>query len=457
MKFFQSIRGRLLIWYGLLLAAMLVGFGSTAWNLERASRLRQVDAELQDRMAIVTRALREYHPSEGPSPTAMNLRLSPDDRALFSGSDGRGCYYLVWLREGKPLAQSANAPQDVPRPDHDEVSVRQRGTMREAFLFTPPVDCLLVGRSVANDLAELRKFALLLTLAGTVVLALGLAGGWWLISHALRPIGEISNAAARIANGDLSQRINTSQTESELGELATLLNSTFARLDAAFTQQARFTSDAAHELRTPLSVLLTQTQASLARERCAAEYRDALVSNQATAQRMRKLTESLLELARLDAGQEPLNRMRCDLSLIASDCAEMIRPLADARHVSLALNLAPAPCEADPDHLNQVVTNLLKNAIDYNREHGEVRLTTRRENGCVLLEVSDSGIGISPEHLPHVFERFYRADASRSNGSRGTGLGLAISKAIVEAHGGSLEASSEPGQGTSFVLRLPAR
>src|SRR5205823_405156 len=147
---------------------------------------------------------------------------------------------------------------------------RQQGSSREAFLFAPPVDCVLVGRLIDDDRAALQRLAWLLAGAGGVILALGLAGGWWLASHALRPVHEISSTAARIAGGDLSRRINTSQTESELGELAALLNSTFARLDAAFAQQARFTSDAAHELRTPVAVLLTQTQAALIRERSAA-------------------------------------------------------------------------------------------------------------------------------------------------------------------------------------------
>ena len=454
MKFSQSIRGRLLLWYGLLLAAMLCGFGFTAWHLERASRLRQFDEELQRNISIVTKALRGFHPEDRDGPSGINLRFTPDERAVFNQSDGRGCYYIVWLRSGDPVARSANAPRDVPRPDHAEVSVRQRGAMREAFTFAPPVDCLLVGRVIDGDLAALQRLAWLLSLAGCVVLALGLAGGWWLTTHALRPVRDISNTAAKISNGDLSQRINTSQTESELGELAAVLNSTFSRLDAAFAQQARFTSDAAHELRTPLTVLLTQTQAALARERSAAEYRDALLSNQSTAKRMRRLIESLLELARLHAGQEPLRRVPCDLSMIAEDCVELMRPLGDARHITFKLDLTEARCEADPERIAQVITNLLKNAIDYNREHGEVRLTTGQHDGVVSLKVADTGVGISSEHLPHVFERFYRIDAARRDSASRNGLGLAISKVIVEAHGGTLSLESELGKGSAFTMRL---
>jgi heavy metal sensor kinase len=285
-------------------------------------------------------------------------------------------------------------------------------------------------------------------------LLLGLAGGWWLASRAIRPIEDISAAAVKISAGDLSQRINTSEAESELGRLASVLNSTFARLDAAFAQQQQFTSDAAHELRTPVSVMLTQTQTTLNRERSAAEYRETLESCQRAAQRMRRLIESLLELARLDAGQQQMKRMRFDLAQIVRDCVALIAPLAEERHVKILTDLPALECVGDPERLAQVITNLLTNAIAYNKENGEVRISGEIKSGSVILTVQDTGMGISAEDLPHVFDRFYRADKSRTSGN--TGLGLAISKAIVEAHGGMLEVSSQIGIGTVFAMRLPS-
>ena len=289
---------------------------------------------------------------------------------------------------------------------------------------------------------------------GGIILLLGLAGGWWLVGRAIRPIADISATAVKISAGDLSQRINVAEAESELGQLATVLNSTFARLEAAFAQQQQFTADAAHELRTPVSVMLTQTQTALNRERSAAEYRETLEACQRAAQRMRRLIESLLELARLDAGQEPMKRMKFDLSQTARDCVELIRPLADERGVKIHCELPPVECHGDAERLAQVITNLLTNAIQYNQANGEVRISAKLQGSMMLLAVSDTGPGISGEDLPHVFERFYRADQSRSTGQ--TGLGLAISKAIVEAHGGTIEVSSQPGAGTTFTVRLPA-
>jgi heavy metal sensor kinase len=305
------------------------------------------------------------------------------------------------------------------------------------------------------DLAAMRRLALWLTAAGATVLLLGLAGGWWVATRAIRPINAISATAVRIADGDLSQRISAADTESELGRLAGVLNSTFARLEAAFDQQARFTSDASHELRTPVSVILTQTQTALSRERSSAEYREALEACQRAARRMKGLTESLLELARLDAGQEPIKKTQFDLQGVARDCVELLRPLAAERGIQIHCDVPPMECLGNAERIGQVVTNLLTNAIHFNREQGEVRLSARAENGAVLLTVADTGQGIPAEDIPHLFERFYRVDKSRSRIQGRNGLGLAICKAIVDAHGGSIDVSSQAGVGSTFTVTLP--
>jgi heavy metal sensor kinase len=284
---------------------------------------------------------------------------------------------------------------------------------------------------------------------------MGLLGGWFISSRAIRPINDISSAAAKISAGDLSQRINVAEAESELGQLAAVLNSTFARLESAFAQQQQFTSDAAHELRTPVSVMLTQAQTALNRERTAPEYRETVEACQRAAQRMRKLIESLLALARLDAGQEVLKRLRFDFSKTVSDCAELVKPIAEARGIKISTALEPVEISGDSERLAQVVTNLLTNAIQYNRAEGEVNVTLELQNGFAVLTVADTGAGIPPEDLPRVFERFYRAEKSRT-GAGNSGLGLAISKAIVEAHGGGIEVASELDRGTIFTVRLAA-
>jgi len=207
-------------------------------------------------------------------------------------------------------------------------------------------------------------------------------------------------------------------------------------------------------LRTPVSVMLTQTQTALTRERDAASYKQTVEACQRAAQRMRKLIESLLALARFDAGQEVLNRLRFDFSKTVGEGVELVKPLADERGVKIAVETAPLEISGDAERLSQVVMNLLTNAIQYNKPDGEVRVKLESQNSLAVLTIADTGQGIAAEHLPRVFGRFFRADPSRT-GAGNAGLGLAISKAIVEAHGGTIELASAAGAGTTFIVRLP--
>jgi two-component system, OmpR family, sensor kinase len=495
----KSIRWRLQIWYGLILVLVLTGLGFAAYRLERTKQLERIDADLQQRVLALSRSLPspggrdpggfggprdggprdrrepgrpefDGPPDEGPGggppdrprPGARpppHLRLTPQHSALFENGESNAFYYVMWLRTGEMVSHSASAPSDTPLPGRSETEsgppIRTRGVYREAYHFTPPGECLLAGRSMAADFAELRRFAWGLTAVGVSVLVLGLAGGGWIATRAIRPIEHISATAVKIAAGELSQRIDIADTDTELGRLAGVLNSTFTRLEAAFSQQGRFTSDAAHELRTPVSVILTQAQTALARERTASEFRKTVEACERAAQRMRRLIESLLELARLDAGQEPMKRIRFDLSRIVRECVDLVQPIADERGVKIHCDLRGLECDGDPDRIAQVITNLLTNAIQYNKEQGEVRLSAQIQNGTAVLTVADTGHGISADDLPHVFDRFYRADQARTSLSGRTGLGLAISKAIVAAHGGNIEVTSQPGAGTTFTVRLP--
>jgi heavy metal sensor kinase len=333
--------------------------------------------------------------------------------------------------------------------------LRQRGDIHEAYVVIGGGEVILVGRSLAQYLLRLHAVAWLMTAAAAMILGTGLLVGRWLVGLSLRPIAEISAAASKIAAGDLGKRIETGDTESELGELALVLNTTFARLEASFARQARFTADAAHELRTPIAVLLTHTQNAMAVACASEEHHEALAACQRAAQRMRSLTESLLWLARLDSGAAPPQRTRIDLAVRVSAVLELIRPLAERRRIALTADLAPAVCQGDSGQIDQVITNLLGNAIDHNVDGGSVRVDTRAGPEGAVLTVSDDGPGIDAEHLPHVFERFFRADSSRSRSSGGVGLGLAIARAIVESHGGTIRAESEPGCGAIFTVSIP--
>jgi heavy metal sensor kinase len=271
----------------------------------------------------------------------------------------------------------------------------------------------------------------------------------------LRPIGEISATARQIAEGHRAKRIDIHETESELGQLAEVLNRTFDQQDSAFEQQVRFTADASHELRTPVSVILTQVQLALARERDAQEYRETLQICQRAAERMRALVNSLLELARVDSGEFQLTLEDCDLAVLASESLELIAPLAREKGAVLRSSIQPVRAKADSARIGQVLVNLLYNAIQHNSREVEVCLSVQSRGNEAVLRVTDNGAGIPAEALPHVFERFYRADKSRGGTRNGSGLGLAISQAIVQAHGGTIRVESRPGLGADFTVSLP--
>jgi heavy metal sensor kinase len=497
---FNSIRWRLQAWHGLILVSVLTGFGFTAYQVARDNQRRRIDQELGQRLGALFRPQPPGKSKDGPDHPpgpppdehrgehrfeASDFLARLSDAIQHSGeldlNQTNTFYYLLWQGDGSLLARSPMAPADVPlpqcshtrearsspgggtirrqtspQPDPPAIGeTRTRGELRELFRMMPHNECILVGRSMAPDMAAMRRLTLWLTAAGTGIMLLGLAGGWWLSSRAIRPIEEISSTAMKIAGGDLSQRINVADTESELGRLAGVLNSTFARLEAAFAHQARFTADASHELRTPISVIVTQTQTALSRERPPGEYRESLEACQRAAKRMRSLTESLLQLARLDAGQEPMRREPFDLARTAQECIELIQPLAAEHGITIQAELTPVSCLGDSGRIAQVVTNLLTNAISFNRENGEVRVSSRSENGVALLSVMDTGEGIPAEDMPHIFERFYRVDKSRSRIQGRTGLGLAICKAIIDNHGGTIELTSQLGKSTTFEVKLP--
>jgi two-component system, OmpR family, sensor kinase len=387
------------------------------------------------------------------------IRLSPRTLSLFGQAETNDFYYAVWSVTGTPLKRSTNTPAALAVPGGRDgpaaLKWRTRGAYREAFQFSGIGECVLTGRAITADLAALRHFGWLLGAAGASVLTLGLGGSWLVAGRALRPVEAISAAASRISAGRLAERIDEAGMDSELGRLAAVLNSTFARLETAFAQQKQFTGDASHELRTPIAVIISEAQSTLARERSAAEYRETVETCLEVAQQMRKLTRSLLELARYDAGQETFERAPFDLAEQARACVELMLPLARARRLDLRCELTPLTVPGDAVRLGQVITNLLANAIYYNHEAGWVKVECRPERTMAVLSVSDSGQGIAARDLPHVFERFYRGDVSRSQSEGHSGLGLAICKAIVEAHGGTIEVASQPGAGSRFVVKLP--
>lgn len=480
MIFRKSIRWRIQVWHATLLLAMTLASGVTIWRMEKANELRRTDEELQSRLGVLTTVLERGGKRGGPPPEGPGGRDGPpggrprgemkedgprgfgepEVAALF-GRGNKDFYFHIWTRRGTGLARSSNAPDDVAKPPVTEQAmgriIRVRDGMRECYLFTPPGECILVGKSQAAVDARMREFGWKVAGAGAAVMLAGVLVGGWIVARELRPISRISTAATRVAEGNLDERIRTPETESELGKLAQVLDDTFERLDVSFERQARFTADAAHELRTPVSIILAQTQLALARERGVEEYRETIGITRRAALRMKDLTEALLQLSVLDARGEGAEREPCDLSVIAREQIQLTQVLAAEKDIGFVIELETAECECDAGQIGQLLLNLIANAIKFSPEGSRVSIATSMDETHASVAVKDEGMGIPAEHLPHLFERFYRVDSSRNRALGGAGLGLAICKQIAETHGGTLSVESRVGEGSVFTFTLPVR
>jgi heavy metal sensor kinase len=304
-------------------------------------------------------------------------------------------------------------------------------------------------------LVALRNRLLLISFAtfGATIL-----GGFALVWLGLRPLGRLTDAVSRVSTKDFRLPLDERRPlPSELRPVADRLTQTLEMLKRAFAREKQTAADISHELRTPLAALMTTLEVALKKPRSGEEYRDMLEDCRLSGQQMSRLVERLLTLARLDAGVDTLRTHSVDVSALAEQCAAVVRPLADARGLDLRVHRnGPAMMVADPNKLSEVMTNLLHNAIQYNRPSGKVELTVARENGHLHLKVHDTGIGITPEARDHIFERFYRADPSRSMDGLHAGLGLAIVKGYVDLMGGTISVESTEGVGSTFRVDLPA-
>lgn len=299
----------------------------------------------------------------------------------------------------------------------------------------------------------------LLTLIPLVLLIAG-AGGAFLTGGTLRPVRQITQAANRIEAESLSGRLTVTGKD-EFSELASTFNGMLARLEGAFhkltvayEQERRFTADASHELRTPLTVIKAHTSLALDGQPTEAEYRESMEAIDQAVDQTNRLVQALLLLARSDAGRLELCLGSVSLDEVAARAAHVTQKTSDAP-IRVCIPDDVPPVEADPDALLQVFSNLLANAARHTPPDGEIALTLQSTAEGAMVTVADTGEGIASEHLPHLFERFYRVESSRSRGKGGTGLGLAICWEIIHAHHGAITIESAVGQGTQVHIMLP--
>jgi heavy metal sensor kinase len=338
---------------------------------------------------------------------------------------------------------------------HVAATTVRRDTQLHQFLLERDAEIANVEVESAEALALVRYRLLsvaLFTFAATLV------GGFALVRLGLSPLQRLSEAVSRVSEKDMRLQFDEPRVPNELRPIVERLSQTLKQLEQAFVREKQATADISHELRTPLAALLTTTEVGLRKNRSAEEYRQLLVDCRSIGQQLSQQVERLLALARLDAGVDRLRTQEVDAAQVARQCADLVRPLAQARELTLEVhNDGPACLTTDADKLREVLTNLLHNAIEYNRPGGRVDVGVTPTNGCLNLIVRDTGIGMSPETQQHIFQRFYRADPSRHDAGLHAGLGLAIVKGYVDLMGGTIAVESVPEQGTTFRLNLPAQ
>jgi signal transduction histidine kinase len=436
-----SLRARLLVWYTAMLAVVILAFGSIVCYLAWRAKLADVDAALRTRAETLIAGL------QPASAGTFDLKLPAD--AVRGSADA--LYHVLWTPIGAVIDRS-DSDLEVPRPDRPGIHTRDRH--RELTVMASGA-YVLVGASLEGLRTEIAGLAVTMASVGVLALALAFVGGWYLVGRALTPVARIDRTARAMVDGDFQARVPIDRIETELGQLARALNEAFDRLHAALERQRRFTADASHELRTPLAVISTETQWALGRDRQPEDYRRALDACARASTRMRGIVERLLALARAETLPVPASRESVRLDELARDVVQDLGSLAAAKALDVAVDGPTVGCVGDRDRLRDAVTNVVANAIQYNVERGRIRIAVRETAEHAELQVTDTGIGISAEHLPHVFEPFFRADPARTRAAGGCGLGLGVTRATVRQHGGDVLCASEPGRGTTVTIRLP--
>lgn len=445
----RTIRWRIQALYAVLFGILVCLLAVSSYREQRAQYLLSVDAYLNHQVRYLLPRFLPARPGEKlqEPPKGKVFDLADQKRKERNG-------YFAMFQHGTLYERSDNAPDiEAPQPTPGVIdTVRWHNGHREAIHFSPGGGILLAGLppgSLDSGLADIRWHLILPAMGAWLV---GILGGWCILHYGLLPLRRMSAEASDIASGRRETRIVPPKEGSELAELANTLNSTFDRLDDAYERQKRFAADASHELGTPLSVIISQTQLALARPREPHEYIAALESCSRAGQRMRSLTRDLLDLAEYDAGIPASRLIACDLAEIVREVIDELRPAADRNQSEITENLSPAPGHYHPAAISQVFHNLIQNAIKHNPPGTAITITTGVDGTGVFADVRDHGQGIPADLLTSLFERFRRGDKSRS--VEGSGLGLAICQTILQAHNGTITVRNHAQGGACFHVRF---
>ncbi|WP_010585553.1 sensor histidine kinase [Schlesneria paludicola] len=452
-----SIRWRLTLWYAGALAAVLIAFCLILMLLTRHQLLARTDAALREELQELALEVRLAQSTE-EFQKHVRARFFQHDIYEFVITNDRGD--VLFVSSGLSAAQTERLLPTKPNAtlEYRDRELDNRHLVRVASSSVPGPQGTVILQSLTslNPLnADLRTMQLLML----VLLPLGVlfagAGGYFLAARALAPVEQIVRVAETITISNLHQRIQVVNSKDELGHLAATLNSLIGRLEQAVDEIQRFTADASHELRTPLSVLRAAAESTLRRRRSPEEYEQTLTSIVEEATRLGRLADQLLNLSRHDAGLTQCRRDPVRVDAVILDVIEQLRPLAISRGISLNVTeLVECETIGDDVMLGQALSNVVENGLKYTSSGGQVTLGCKMVGEVIQLRIQDTGIGIAPEHLPRVFDRFYRVDSSRNCAMGGAGLGLAIARSAIQIQGGDIEIESQPSVGTTLTIRL---
>lgn len=432
----RSIRFRLTIWYLAVFSLGMVSLNLATWFALRQALMENRENALDRRLAGLARFLEE-------EALGNDLPAIQEEAREYSSGMPEGQQLRVWDANGNLLFEHRGAGTELLE-RRGEYTVRGNPVILE---LGAPLD------DYYGTLATLSRVMIGLL---PVVLAIASAGGWWLARRALAPVDEMTREAQSISARDLAARVSAPATGDELQRLAVAWNGLLSRIESTVRSVIQFTADAAHELRTPVAVVRTSAELALRQERSAESYRSTLRSIQDETARMTDLLDQLLLLARGDSGKLQFRFDAVPAGTIVRDAVGAAASIAAVKQIRLEQELPDedALVWADEEALRRLVLILLDNAFKFTPPSGRVSVRVARAAGHCAIEVEDTGCGVAPEILPHIFDRFYRGDPARTPGS-GAGLGLAIARTIMDAHGGGIEVTSREGKGSVFRAVLP--
>jgi heavy metal sensor kinase len=448
-KFFETIRARLALSITAALVLVLGGAAFLSYELIDSRLLERTDASLRADVAWLRErlsrdaewdpAVREFNARLGIGRQSTMLQIVTRSRdVLYRSPSLRGA--------GMPTSEAATVS-----------TMPIAGEPTRVAMWATEVYYISVGTPLTDEAAALGAIQTVFVVAIPAAILVALVIGLGISRRAFRPIDRTVRAAERITSRNLHERLPSAGVDDEVGRLVLTLNAMIARLDESFSRISQFTADAAHELRTPLTILRGELEVALRGPGVPAAEREVFESALEEVERLTAIVGSLLTLARSDAGA-PVTRERVALGEILEDVRQTAQQLAASKGITVRVAIdEPLVVDGDPRQLEQVALNLATNAVKYTSA-GEITIRLQRAGPWARITVHDTGIGIPPEELPHVFDRFFRADRARSRDGAlgaGVGLGLAIAKTIVVAHGGTIAVKSTPGAGSTFTVDLP--